>query len=854
MFRRLTEANHLSLTITVDGAAAPAQAGDSVAAAMLAAGRLVCRTTPVSGAPRAPYCLMGACFDCLVTIDGMGNRQACMTPVRNGMRIETQRGKRDAGESDAAGAQSLAPQYQVVQLRERYDVAVVGAGPAGLAAAGLCARMGLDCVLLDEQAQPGGQIFRSITNSPMRTSAALGGDYWRGAALARTTLASGVHYVAGATVWGLLREGEIALSVGGAARLIRSRRIILATGAVERPFPIPGWTLPGVMPAGGAQVLLKSSALVPARRTVLAGCGPLLWLLAWQYLQAGVHVEAILDTTPRANWARALPHAAAFAASPYFAKGLRLMRAVRREVRVIGGIVALAAQGNERLEAVAYRTQRGNEKRLPADVLLLHQGVVPNGNLAMSANVTHRWSDAQLCWTPMVDDYGATNVPGLAIAGDGAGIAGAEAAEARGQLAAVAAVRAVKPHPSLAAEEKAARASLRRFARGRAFLDLLYRPAPQFRRPDGETLVCRCEEVRAKDIAEAAALGCPGPNQLKAFLRCGMGPCQGRLCNLTVTELMAKAHSTTPAGDRHLSPAPADQTDHTRGACEPPHQRRRNPRGRARVGKYARSAQCVLRAFHRTAQRRAGRTAAKDCTFAAKDLFDIEGHVTGAGNPDWLALHAPALRTAPVVQRLVDAGAGMVGKTHTDELSRGIFGENAHYGTPINPRAADRVPGGSSSGSAAAVAGGLVDFALGTDTGGSVRIPASFCGIYGIRPTHGRVPLEGVVGQAPSFDTIGWFARDGDLLARVGEVLLGVELRAAREPRHLIVASDAFAVAEPETARALAPAVERLSSRIGNSENPACLGDGTPCGLVRASARHPGTRGVGYFRRLDRCA
>ena len=146
--------------------------------------------------------------------------------------------------------------------------------------------------------------------------------------------------------------------------------------------------------------------------------------------------------------------------------------------------------------------------------------------------------------------------------------------------------------------------------------------------------------------------------------------------------------------------------------------------------------------------------------FAAKDLFDIAGHVTGAGNPDWLALHSPASRTAPVVQALVDAGADMVGKTHTDELSRGILGENAHYGTPTNPNAPGRVPGGSSSGSAAAVAGGLVEFAIGTDTGGSVRIPASFCGIFGIRPSHGRLSLAGVVGQAPSFDTVGWFARE----------------------------------------------------------------------------------------------
>jgi amidase len=205
-------------------------------------------------------------------------------------------------------------------------------------------------------------------------------------------------------------------------------------------------------------------------------------------------------------------------------------------------------------------------------------------------------------------------------------------------------------------------------------------------------------------------------------------------------------------------------------------------------------------------------------TFAAKDLFDIAGHVTGGGNPDWLARHAAATRTAPVVQRLVDAGATMVGKTITDELSRGIFGENAHDGTPINPRAPGRVPGGSSSGSAAAVAGELVDFALGTDTGGSVRVPASFCGILGIRPTHGRIPFDGVIAQAPSFDTIGWFARDADLLATIGQVLLSDDVDQAKPPRRLVVAEDAFALAEPATVAALQPAVARVAALVGRDE------------------------------------
>ena len=158
----------------------------------------------------------------------------------------------------------------------------------------------------------------------------------------------------------------------------------------------------------------------------------------------------------------------------------------------------------------------------------------------------------------------------------------------------------------------------------------------------------------------------------------------------------------------------------------------------------------------------------------------------------------------------------MVGKTLTDELTRGIFGENAHYGTPTNPRAPDRVPGGSSSGSVAAVAGGLVDFALGSDTGGSVRIPASFCGVFGIRPTHGRIPLDGILLQAPSYDTIGWFARDSEVFARVAAVLLQSETKEAR-PRRILIAEDAFQVADPAVADALKPVVDKIASLVVDS-------------------------------------
>jgi len=200
-------------------------------------------------------------------------------------------------------------------------------------------------------------------------------------------------------------------------------------------------------------------------------------------------------------------------------------------------------------------------------------------------------------------------------------------------------------------------------------------------------------------------------------------------------------------------------------------------------------------------------------TFAAKDLFDVAGHPTGGGNPDWARQHPIPTRHAWAVQLLLDAGATLIGKTITDEVSLGILGENQFDGTPLNPQAPGRVPGGSSSGSASAVAQGLCDTALGTDTGGSVRVPSSFCGLYGIRPTHGRLDLAGMLPQAPSSDTTGWFARDADTFARVSEVLLG-EPVAASLPTRLVVAVDAFGFADAETTAALQPMVRTLSELV----------------------------------------
>jgi bacterioferritin-associated ferredoxin len=356
---------------------------------------------------------------------------------------------------------------------------------------------------------------------------------------------SGALYVPQASVWSLTPGWQLGVSIEGRARLLSARRVIVATGALERPFPVPGWTLPGVMTAGAAQILLKANALVPRGRTVLAGCGPLLWLLAAQYLRAGVRIDCLLDTTPRADRRAVRAHLAAFLASPYFGRGLALVARVRGRVPVVRGVTELRAEGQGRVQCVVYRCGDGPERSLAADTLLLHQGVVPHPNLALAAGVEHRWDEAQACFVPVLDAFGNASLPGLAIAGDAAGIAGAQAAEERGRLAAIAAVRALGAGAPLP-DEAAVRRRLQRWLRGRAFLDALYRPAPRFRVPSGATIVCRCEEVTAQQVIDAIALGAIGPNQVKAFTRCGMGPCQGRYCGLTVTELIAAARGVSP--------------------------------------------------------------------------------------------------------------------------------------------------------------------------------------------------------------------------------------------------------------------------------------------------------------------
>jgi NADPH-dependent 2,4-dienoyl-CoA reductase/sulfur reductase-like enzyme len=433
------------------------------------------------------------------------------------------------------------------------DLAVIGAGPAGIAAACTAAELGLRVTLLDEQGEPGGQIYRAIETVGARRPQmldTLGADYAHGVGLTFLLRASAVDYVSRAIVWNVAPDCVVSYSVDGGSRSLRARRLLVATGAIERPVPLPGWTLPGVVTVGGLQILLKAQGLVPEGRVVLAGAGPLLLLLATQYLAVGVQPAAIVETAPRGRYLDAIRHLpAALRAPDPLRKGVAMLRTIRASgIPMHRSANDLRIVGNDRAEAIEFQAA-GRRHSIAADVVALHQGVVPNQQVTRLLGCAHDWSAAQRCFHPRRDDWFQTTVAGVSVAGDGGGIAGAKAAELSGRLAALAIAAELGRIDAGERDRRAAadRAALRREQAIRPFLDALYPPSPEALAPADDVVLCRCEEVTAGQVREAVRLGCLGPNQAKSFLRCGMGPCQGRTCGLAVGEVIAAARGVSPA-------------------------------------------------------------------------------------------------------------------------------------------------------------------------------------------------------------------------------------------------------------------------------------------------------------------
>ena len=423
------------------------------------------------------------------------------------------------------------------------DLAVIGAGPAGLAAATTAAELGLAVTVFDENLAPGGQIYRGIESVATKRAAdldVLGPAYRAGAEIVRAFRASKAQYEPETSVWLVQKDLQLGLASRGKGRMVQAKRILIAAGAQERPVPIPGWTLPGVMLAGAAQGLLKSAGMVPDGPVVLAGNGPLLYQLGAQLVAAGAKVAALLET--EARYGAALPRLLhALGSAGTLGKGLGLIRAIKAAgVPIRRNVAGLKAVGKDRVEAVEF-TQGGRTERLACAVLCLHQGVVANVQLTMAIPTKHEWNEAQQCWRPVIDVWGNTDVEGIAVAGDCAGIGGAEAAVHAGRIAAYEAAYALGKMDMRTRETQAGPDCLAwaKHMRIRPFLDALYPPSRALQVPADDVTICRCEEVTAGQVRDAVRQGGTGPNQVKSFTRTGMGPCQGRMCALTVSAVIA---------------------------------------------------------------------------------------------------------------------------------------------------------------------------------------------------------------------------------------------------------------------------------------------------------------------------
>ena len=436
-------------------------------------------------------------------------------------------------------------------MSEAIELAIIGAGPAGMAAAVEASRLGVEAVVFDEQTAPGGQIYRNIERLVRERPgdlALLGRDYAAGSSLVDAFRGSTAEFRGGTAVWEITAEGAIGLLDASGARTVRARRVLIATGALERPVPVAGWTLPGVLSAGAAQTLLKASGLVPDGPIVLAGGGPLIYLVAWQLARAGADLQSVLLTAPVGQRPAALRHLpAALRDVANLWKGRRWeLETAALGVRFVDRVTHLMAEGDECVQRVRYSDHKGDHT-IDCAMLLLHDGVIPNTQLSRVAGCPHVWDDLQRCWRPQTDPNGATPIERIAVAGDGAGIGGADAAATRGRLAAIDAARRLDRLDAEDADglSSALDRTLSRQLAIRPFLDTWFRPADWLMRPRDDVIVCRCEEVTAGELRRVAALGCQGPNQAKSFTRAGMGPCQGRLCGPVVSEIFAKAHRQT---------------------------------------------------------------------------------------------------------------------------------------------------------------------------------------------------------------------------------------------------------------------------------------------------------------------
>ena len=549
------------ITISVDGKPLRAFEGETIGAVLAAAGIREIRRDPHHKDPRGLYCCMGSCHGCLVTVDGQANVRACVTPVQAGQNISLHDGlgKVDMDSPGPAGAR---------WVRQQVTVAIIGGGPAGLSAAIAAAKMGAQVLVIDENLLAGGQIYRQLPASyQVKDPLVLGIDYADGQDLLQkvANLSDRITIWTDALVWSVFDSRQLAIARGHELVLLDAQAIIVATGAYERPVPVAGWTLPGVMTAGGAQVLIKSQRIRPGNRVLLAGTGPLQLVVANQMLDAGMDVVAVAESASTLSAWRYLPD---LIHQPGLIKqGLDYMLRLKKAgVQMMRSYVLQGIEGDQRAQRAVLgkvdaqcRSIPGYTKTFEVDTVCIGYGLIPCLWLTSMLGCRHQYDPIVGTWAPYFDENMQTDQSGVFVAGDGAGIAGVLVAKSEGAIAGFYAamhagiISAEKAH-QVARSERKQLSALYKFRRA---LDRMYQVyADLYANICDETIVCRCEGITAGEIRRAIDQGTLNLNDIKKRTRTGMGYCQGTNCMPVVAAILAREYGAKPEAIEMMTTRP----------------------------------------------------------------------------------------------------------------------------------------------------------------------------------------------------------------------------------------------------------------------------------------------------------